>query len=129
MSYINICDDNQMILNNEHSLQTEIVKFLKKTDLIYAANCNGFLDTPLKRKQAWEEGMSSGHPDLLIYTPNKKYNGFALEFKTPNGMGNLADNQKKWLNDLERCNYFSLCSNSLTEVIECLVKYMNDILH
>ena len=129
MPYVSFSDDKCMTLLTEHDLQKQIVIYLRDTDILFASNCNGFLDSSAKRLKAWHEGMSAGHPDLLIYTPNDSYNGFAIEFKTPKGDGKLDNKQSDWLQKLEvECKYFTLCSNDYTIIIETIIKYIHNIL-
>lgn len=129
MPFIDFSENKTMNLIDEHSLQTAIVAYLRDSDLVFASNMNGFLDSPEKRIRGWKEGMQSGHPDLLIYTPNNAYNGMAIEFKSLCGTGKLVKKQANWLQKLELdCGYFCLCSNDYTAILECIIKYTNDIL-
>lgn len=129
MPYLSFSENKSLNINNEHDLQKSVVEYLRKTDILFASNCNGFLDTPNKRILAFEEGMQNGHPDLIIYTPNKQYNGMAIELKSPLGVGKLQKNQSEWLQKLEvECKYFCICSNDYTIIIECILKYILSIL-
>jgi hypothetical protein len=129
MPFIDFSENKTIHLKNEHDLQTQVVEYLRSTDLTFAANLNGFLDTPEKRIRGWQEGMSAGHPDLLIYTPNNTYNGMAIEFKNVNGQGILAKKQADWLQKLEGdCKYFCICSNDYTVILECIIKYLLNVL-
>ena len=129
MPFIDYGENKTVSLKNEHDLQSEVVSYLRQTDLTFAASLNGYLDTPSKRIRSWQEGMSAGHPDLVIYTPNKTYNGLAIEFKSPTGQGELSKTQNDWLDKLEKdCKYFCICSNDFAVILEVIVKYIYDLL-
>jgi hypothetical protein len=130
MVFIDFNDNKTFKLTNEHELQCAVVDYLRTTDLVFASNCNGFLDTSQKRLTAYSEGMSSGHPDLIIYTPNNLYNMFCIEFKTPCGQGEISPKQSKWLSKLEtECKAFCICSNDYTLILECIIKYIHNIIN
>ena len=129
MPFIDYGENKTVSLKNEHDLQSEVVSYLRETDLTFCANMNGYLDTATKRIRSWQEGMSAGHPDLIIYTPNNTYNGMAIEFKSPTGQGVLSKKQNDWLDKLEKdCKYFCICSNDYAVIIECIVKFTLDAL-
>ena len=86
-------------------------------------SCPEFQDTEAKRIEAKCKGYIRGCPDIVICTPNKEYNGFALEFKNPNGSGQLSDSQKSVLQRFEDDGYKVLVSNDLLEIVYQLTKY------
>lgn len=51
------------------------------------------LGTTDQRIEAIQRGYQKGTPDIIILNPNRDYNGFAIELKTPNGNGVLSENQ------------------------------------
>ena len=55
------------------------------------------------RSEAYKKGYVGGHPDILIVNPNKQYNGFAIELKTPKGTGSISDKQIDYLATLNDC--------------------------
>jgi hypothetical protein len=129
MPFISFSENKYMSIQNEHQLQCEVVSYLKDTDLLFAASMNGYLDSPEKRIKAYQEGCGAGIPDLIIYTPNSTYSGLAIECKSPTGLGKLDKKQSEWLQKLEtESNFFTLCSNDYTMIIEVLIKYINNIL-
>lgn len=118
-------------LKNERDLQREVVRYLKTTDLLFCSSMGGNLETISQRLDANLDGYTAGIPDLIIYTPSScgSYRGFALEFKSPFGSGELSSNQKNWLERLDvECNYFCLVSNDLLHIIECIIKYTHGLL-
>jgi hypothetical protein len=126
---MNISQNNTYKITNESDLQIDIVNYLRETDLLFCASLGGYLDSPGKRIRSWKDGYVRGQPDLIIYTPSGKYNGMAIELKTPLGLGKISKDQTEWLDKLEiESKYFCLCSNDYTEVLECIIKYIHGIL-
>ena len=73
----------QKYLTKEHKLQHAVITYLK-------FNYPGKLFTHVPnegKRSRWEQflikylGVSPGVPDLMIFDPNDKYNGLAIEFK------------------------------------------------
>ena len=82
----------QKYLTKEHKLQHAVITYLK-------FNYPGKLFTHVPnegKRSRWEQflikylGVSPGVPDLMIFDPNDKYNGLAIEFKIKYNKQNLA---------------------------------------
>lgn len=131
MVYVNISNDKRLHINNEAELQREIVKYLRSTDLQFTCSLGGCLDTDISRINAYKSGYQKGTCDIMIFTPCSLYSGLALELKTPSfGSGIISKDQMKFLNTLEvESNWFCLVSNDFAEIIEVLVKYINNMLN
>jgi prophage antirepressor-like protein len=123
---VNVKDNKTITLYNEKSLQIEVVRFIKNQlhdPFNMVVCCPEFQDTEAKRIEAKCKGYVRGCPDLIICTPNKEYNGFALEFKNPNGSGTLSDSQKNVLKRFEDDGYKVLISNDFSEIVYQLTKF------
>lgn len=126
LSEINVKNNKSIKLYNENSLHIEVVRFIRnqlRDPFNMVVSCPEFQDTEAKRIEAKCKGYTRGCPDIVICTPNKEYNGFALEFKNPNGSGQLSDSQKSVLQRFEDDNYKVLVSNDLLEIVYQLTKY------
>ena len=66
--------------------------------------------TPFERFKFKELGGKAGIPDVLVFTPSKKYNGLAIELKA--GYNKPTENQRKWLKWLENAKWKALWSNN-----------------
>lgn len=65
--------------------------------------------SPFERfKSSWL-GVNSGVPDLLIFTPGKKYAGLAIEVKA--GRNKPSPNQEKWMERLWVCGWMAVWVN------------------
>lgn len=72
----------------------------------------------LKRK-----GVKRGVPDILIYEPRKGFVGFAIELKV--GSNTVSEEQKFWLESLQKRGWKTLASWSLDEVISEIENYLS----
>ena len=69
-------------------------------------------------------GLKSGVPDILIFSPapNKpQAKGTAIELKRTKG-GKVSDNQKKWLEKLDKCGWHTAVCRGYGETIRELEK-------
>ena len=133
MVFLEFDQVNTISLMNEQALQRKVSSYLKKSDLLFTSTLGSFLETAQSRMNAVASGygglLRKGVPDILIFTPNNKYNGFALELKSPAGKGELTTEQYKWLQTLEKeCKWFCMVSNDYEIIVETLTKYINNIL-
>ncbi len=129
MLYIDIDDYSTLSIRNEADLHKAVCKYLKTTDLLY--NCNNpiDLDTDEKRIQASLKGYTAGSCDIIIYNQNKTYGGLAIEFKSPTGRGIISKKQYEFMEQIAGdCNYCVLVSNDYTTIIECILKYIHNLL-
>ena len=126
----NFQQKNTIILQNEENLQEQLVKFLRKDfpDLLFSSNgMEENLNTDQKRIKASKMGYTNGTPDLIIYSKNKQYSGFAIEIKSPTGFGNLSKVQDDFLKKLKKNNYLCLVSNDYSEIIRYITMYFYDV--
>ena len=63
-------------------------------------------------------------PDVMIFTPNKYYNGLAIELKV--GYNKPSDNQLKWLRALENVKWKALWLNNFEDIITTIDNYFKD---
>lgn len=70
--------------------------------------------------------VSSGVPDILIFTPNNKYNGLAIELKT--GYNKPTQNQKAWLNRLKTCDWYAIWLNNFDDCKLVIDQYFKNAL-
>ena len=71
-------------------------------------------------------GVTSGIPDILIFTPNNKYGGLAIELKV--GYNKPTPNQRKWLKSLENANWYSIWLNNFDDCKLVIDQYFKNAL-
>ena len=110
-------------LGAEDKLQHAVVRYLDAVhpDLIYTHPSNEGRRTPFERYKLKILGVKAGVPDILIFTPNKKYNGLAIELKVK--YNKPTETQAAWLERLKRCNWHSSVQKNLDDVIGLINKY------
>lgn len=116
-------------IHNEFDLHTQIINFLKvQYPTILLTVCNPELsnDTYEKRKKCFLLGYQSGTFDILINNLHKNYSGFAIELKSPTGLGVISDNQIQMEQKYKNNNFKTLISNDYNKIIFEIIQYMND---
>lgn len=113
-------------LGKEDKLQSSIIKYLdyKHKDIIYTHPSNEGKRTAYERFKLKILGVKAGVPDLLIFNPNKNYNGLAIELKIK--YNKATPSQIKWLQDLELCGWFCTIGRDFDSVVELINKYKNN---
>ena len=115
-------------IQNEFDLHSKIVHFLKERYplTIYTATLGENQDTDSKRIRSSIMGYQPGSPDLILHSLHKTYRGFAIEMKTPTGLGVLSDQQKKMIRNYELNGFKVLVSNSYDEILYELINYLRE---
>jgi prophage antirepressor-like protein len=119
----------QIKLLNETDLHNKVVDLLRNTfpELKPVPGLGELQDTPIKRSDAYKKGYVGGQPDIMILNQTSKYNGFAIELKTPKGNGVIRDNQISYLDSLKDLKYKTLISNDYDEIVVELTRYYDDL--
>ena len=116
-------------IGNEHDLQIEVVKLLRKSGLLFSCSHTAeMLDTNAKRIDAKKNGYTIGMPDILVYSAKSTFSGMAIELKTPWATGDLSSHQKKVMDELEANNWLIIVSNDLVEIAETILLYKNNLI-
>jgi hypothetical protein len=119
----------QIKLLNETDLHNKVVDLIRNTfpELKPVPGLGELQDTPIKRSDAYKKGYVGGQPDIMILNQTSKYNGFAIELKTPKGNGVIRDNQISYLDSLKDLKYKTLISNDYDEIVVELTRYYDDL--
>ena len=120
---------NILELKNENALHWKVVEYLRKyyPDAILMPGLGENQSTSWRRIDSWRKGYTAGSADLIIGIPNKDYNGFAMEFKTPQGTGVLDDEQQKDRHNLQNYKYKTLVSHDYDEICREIADYMSSV--
>jgi prophage antirepressor-like protein len=125
--------DHTLTIKNEFDLHTSVVSYIReyneknKKKVLFTASLGELQDTSDKRINSYRMGYTSGQPDLLILNKTHKYEGYAIEFKSPLSGGRLSEKQDLKLTEYEDNKYKILISNDLCEIIRKLTKYIMKI--
>jgi hypothetical protein len=113
-------------LTGEDKLQHNVILYLQMQhpSALWTHVPNEGRRTPFERFKLKYLGVKSGVPDILIFTPNKKYNGLAIELKYKKNKP--TENQKIWLNQLNQNGWKSECINDLQQCIDLIDQYFNN---
>jgi len=114
---------------SEHLEQSKFVYWCRLNKIPVFSIPNGFW-LPIKNKalassyvnKLKKEGLTPGVPDLFIPVPNKDHHGLFIEMKIKGGF--LRDEQKRWINELNRQGYKAVVCYSADEAMEVLQEYL-----
>jgi hypothetical protein len=115
-------------LRNESCLHQKVIAFIRRffNHCILAPGLGELQDIPEKRIYSFRQGYQGGQPDLLILNQHSTFNGFAIEFKHPNGNGKLSANQASSLHRYRTANFKTLVSNDYDLIITELISYLSN---
>ena len=112
----------------EQDLQNSIVEYLNHFPcMLWTSTLGGVYlgKGNYKQKALVKKHYKKGVPDLLIFEPNKKYNGLMVELKVK--YNKPSKDQKLWLANLTARNYKAVVCYSLEEFIEIFNNYTKTI--
>ena len=67
------------------------------------------------------------NPDLIIQNLHNVYSGFAIEFKSPIGYGELSEHQNVMLQEYTNNGFKVLLSNDYDEIIKEIIHYFDGV--
>lgn len=113
-------------LGKEDKLQNKVMTYLKYQypKALFTHVSNEGKRSPFERYKMKFLGSKAGMPDLMIFTPNKYYNGLAIELKV--GYNKPSENQKKWLADLNDANWKAIWLNNFEDIKTTIDNYFKD---
>ena len=109
------------VSETEHEAQTRVVRVLTRLGVVFCAVPNGGFRQKLSAVRLKREGVVSGVPDLLIFTPpplRPDVRGVAIEMKTVKGR--LSDKQKAFIKKLEDCHWVCFVCRGSDEALKLL---------
>ena len=85
----------QICIKNETDLHYKVVDLIRNRypQLIMVPGLGELQQTSLLRSNAYYKGYKGGQPDLIMLGFHITYIGLALEFKSPQGTGELSNKQ------------------------------------
>jgi prophage antirepressor-like protein/DNA-directed RNA polymerase subunit RPC12/RpoP len=116
-------------IENEFQLHTKVVDFIKNFyPHTLMTICNAELSNTSvdKRIKCAQLGYVPGTFDLIINNLHKSFSGFAIEFKSPTGLGVVSIKQSEMKTHYEANNFKTLISNSYDQIITEIIEYMRN---
>ena len=115
-------------IKTEYDLHKKVVNFIRnnypKAILIPTLGENQIDDW--MRIKSYNMGYQRGSFDIFIGNLHLKYNGFVIEFKSPQGYGKLSEDQNMMMKEYKKNNYKILISNNYDEIIKEIIYYFID---
>jgi len=122
---------NQFVILNEADLQMRIVHYLRTyfKNILFNCSLGELQNSPQKRIDSYFMGYSKGMVDLIIFENSKHFNGLAIEFKSPTGLGILSEHQKSIILKLEERGFKCVVSDNYDNIIIEINDYLKNIRH
>ena len=122
-------ENTQIQVMNETDLHKKVVEYIRRFEphVIIIPGLGEYQTSTSLRSSCYHKGYLGGQPDLLIINPHRRYQGLALEFKSPTGKGIVSDKQTSYLTKLDQSGYRCLVSNDYDEITVELAKYCRGI--
>ena len=116
-------------IQTEFDLHKKVVNFIKNhypKALLNATLGENQINSEM-RLRSYNLGYQKGSPDLIIQNLHKVYSGFAIEFKTPRGYGELSEHQNVMLQEYTNNGFKVLVSNDYDEIIKEIIHYFDGV--
>ena len=109
---------------NEHQHQVRVVAYCHKRGLLVFAIPNGGKRTQAQGMWLRDEGLASGVPDLFLPMPRNGKPGLFIEMKALTGQ--LTDNQRFWIDQLQQQGYAVACCKGYPAAIKVIEEYFGE---
>ena len=116
-------------IQTEFDLHKKVVNFIRNhypKALLNATLGENQINSDM-RLRSYNLGYQKGSPDLIIQNLHKVYSGFAIEFKSPRGYGELSEHQNVILQEYTNNGFKVLVSNDYDEIIKEIIHYFDGV--
>ena len=116
-------------IQTEFDLHKKVVNFIRNNypKALFTATLGENQLSSDMRLRSYNLGYQKGSPDLIIQNLHKSYSGFAIEFKSPQGYGNLSEYQNVILQEYTNNGFKVLLSNDYDKILKEIIHYFDDI--
>ena len=116
-------------IQTEFDLHKKVVNFIRNNypKALFTATLGENQFSSNIRLRSYILGYQKGSPDLIIQNLHKSYSGFAIEFKSPQGYGNLSDHQNVILKEYLNNGFKVLLSNDYDNILKEIIHYFDDV--
>ena len=114
-------------IQTEFDLHKKVVNFIRNNypkALLTATLGENQISSDI-RLRSYNLGYQKGSPDLIIQNLHKVYSGFAIEFKSPRGYGELSEHQNVMLKEYTNNGFKVLLSNDYDEILKEIIHYFD----
>lgn len=117
----------QRYLKGEDLLQRAVINYIQMQypNAIFTHPMNEGKRSPFEQYKLKYLGTKPGIPDLLIFTPNAKRSGLAIELKYK--YNKPTPKQKEWLKWLKKCNWETIWLNNFEDCKETIDNYFKSV--
>ena len=116
-------------IQTEFDLHKKVVNFIRNhypKALLNATLGENQINSDM-RLRSYNLGYQKGSPDLIIQNLHNVYSGFAIEFKSPIGYGELSEHQNVMLQEYTNNGFKVLLSNDYDEIIKEIIHYFDGV--
>ena len=116
-------------IQTEFDLHKKVVNFIRNhypKALLNATLGENQINSDM-RLRSYNLGYQKGSPDLIIQNLHNVYSGFAIEFKSPIGYGELSEHQNVMLQEYTNNGFKVLVSNDYDEIIKEIIHYFDGV--
>ena len=117
-------------MENEKALQRACITYLRANKRVLFCHVPNEITIPTKQPQnyalrnfRYQQGVSKGVPDLLIFNCNQNFNGLAIELKAKRNKPTPA--QLLWLEQLNNQGWFACWANNFDTFVKLVEAYLN----
>ena len=116
-------------IQTEFDLHKKVVNFIRNNypKALFTATLGENQFSSNMRLRSYNLGYQKGSPDLIIQNLHKSYSGFAIEFKSPQGYGNLSEHQNVILKEYLKNGFKVLLSNDYDNILKEIIHYFDDV--
>ena len=116
-------------IQTEFDLHKKVVNFIRNNypKALFTATLGENQLSSDMRLRSYNLGYQKGSPDLIIQNLHNVYSGFAIEFKSPIGYGELSEHQNVMLQEYTNNGFKVLLSNDYDEIIKEIIHYFDGV--
>ena len=116
-------------IQTEFDLHKKVVNFIRNNypKALFTATLGENQISSNMRLRSYNLGYQKGSPDLIIQNLHKVYSGFAIEFKSPIGYGELSEHQNVMLQEYTNNGFKVLLSNDYDEILKEIIHYFDGV--
>ena len=109
-------------IEDQEQIAVSLYLRLQYPDALFTCSGAGLITNARTGGKMKKLGYTAGTPDLMIFKPNKDYQGLFIEMKGPKGV--ISPLQKEWLEKLNSLGYKAVVCRGFREAKEVIDDYL-----